>query len=176
MTFADQIRIININVNGFRIKETQIKKYIAEIGNNSIFAISDTRLTKNARISKIPGYSMLREDRTYNGNMATAGGIAIIVPQNWTCHTINVKPAVDHCESLTIVVTPKGVNCKPFILSTIYNHPGYHLPAQFITDIKNYQFNGKQLPLLIVGDQNSPHQAFGSRTTNEFGCSLYQTI
>ena len=163
-------------MNGFRSKEAQIRRLISEEGNNCIWALNDTRLHKNIQLAKIPGYSMVREDKTYNTQMATAGGVALIVPQNWSCHRVNITPLSNQCESLSVIVTPAGGSAKPFKLSTLYNHPGNHISAQFISNLKNYLFNGKSLPLLVVGDLNSPHQSFGSRTSNEYGSSLLQII
>ena len=143
-------------------------------GKNCIFALNDTRLHKNTQLARIPGYTMIREDKDYNSIMATAGGVAFIIPQNWSCHRVNIRPIGDNCESLTVIITPIGE--KPFKLNTMYNHPGHHVSSQFIKDLKNLQFNDKNLPLLILGDLNSPHQSFGSRTTNEYGKSLLQII
>ena len=123
-----------------------------------------------------PGYSIVREDKIYNGPTATAGGVALLVPQDWSCLKVNIQPTGDQCESLTVIVTPIGENAKSFKLNTLYNHPGNHISPTFITNLKNHLSNGKNLPLLIVGDLNCPHQAFGSRTTNEYGNSLLQII
>ena len=163
------MKIININVNGYRSKESEIRRFIEGQGANCIFALNDTRLREDTKIARIRGYSMIREDKNYNGTVATAGGVAFFVPHNWPSHKVNIRPAGTQCESLTIIVSPLGENAKPFTLSTVYNHPGNYVAAQFITDLKNTLFNGKRLPLLIVGDLNSPHQSFGSRTTNEYG-------
>ena len=146
------------------------------MGKNCIFALNDTRLSLNVHVTNIPGYSMVREDKIYNGPTATAGGVALLVPQDWSCLKVNIQPTGDQCESLTVIVTPIGENAKSFKLNTLYNHPGNHISPTFITNLKNHLSNGKNLPLLIVGDLNCPHQAFGSRTTNEYGNSLLQII
>ena len=119
---------------------------------------------------------MLREDKLYNSPMATAGGVAFLVPQRWSCHKVNLNPVGAGCEALMIILTPAGENAKTFKLCTMYNHPGHHISPKFITHLKAYQFNGKSLPMLLVGDLNSPHHAFGSRLTNEFGSSLLQVM
>ena len=79
---------------------------------------------------------MIREDKNYNGAMATAGGVAILIPQNWSCNRVNIRLPGNHCESLTVIVTPAGVNTNPFKLNTTYNHPGNHISPQFIVDLK----------------------------------------
>ena len=119
---------------------------------------------------------MVRTDKNYNGTMATAGGVAIFVPQDWSCLEVDIRPLGNHCESLTVVITPSGESATAFILNTMYNHPGNHISPQFISDLKNYRCNGQRLPLMITGDLNSPHTAFGSRTINEYGSSLFQII
>lgn len=173
--FADNIKIIGVNVNGFRARESQIRKYIMEQGDNCVFALSDTRLKENITVRNIPGYSMLREDREYTTEMATAGGVALLLPQTWTCLKSRNVLSGSNCESITAIIVPVG-NGKPFILSAAYNHPGNYIPQHYFKDLKNLMFNGQSLPTLIVGDLNCPHQAFGSRTTNEFGSRLLQTI
>ena len=119
---------------------------------------------------------MVRQDKTYSGKTATAGGVAILVPQDWSCLKVNISPTGDHFESLTVIITPARNNAKPFKLATMYNHPGNHISPQFIANLKNYLSNGRSLPLLLVGDLNCPNQSFGSRTTNEYGNSFLQII
>ena len=118
---------------------------------------------------------MLREDRQYTSDMATAGGVALLLPQSWTCLRARNVTSGSNCESITAIIIPAGES-KPFKLSAGYNHPGNYLPQQFFTNIRNLMFNGQLLPTLIIGDLNCPHQAFGSRTTNEFGSRLLQTV
>ena len=119
---------------------------------------------------------MIREDKICQNIMATAGGVAFIIPKKWSCLKIDLKTTGLSYEALAVIIIPSGTNPKPFKLLSVYNHPGNHFPHQLLTEYKNITFNGKELPGLLLGDLNCPHTAFGSRTTNEFGSRLLQAL
>ena len=99
-TFSDSIRIISANVNGFRAREGEIRRLLENQGNNCIMALSDTRLKEEILVREIEGYSMIRKDRKYTTSMATAGGVALIIPKNWSCRQVNLNTVGDHFEAL----------------------------------------------------------------------------
>ena len=175
----DSMKIICINVNGIRTRENELKRYIQQQGQNCVIALSDTRLSKDTNINSIEGYTMLRNDKiTKNPNvpMATAGGVALLVPCRWTCQRVMINYKGDNIEALAAIVLPQGENSQPIKVMSVYNHPENHFPLELITEFKNMKFNGNHLPGLIVGDFNCPHVAFGSRTTNGYGSKLLQNI
>ena len=174
-TFADKIKIINVNVNGFRARESQLRNYVSEQGEHCLFSFSDTRLKESIKVKNFKGYTLLRADKVYASEMATAGGVALLVPEKWTIKKIAGISSGDHCESLTSVIIPPGNN-NQFLLSIVYNHPGNHLPQHFLSSVNNTTFNNKKLPCLVIGDLNCPHHAFNSRTSNEYGSRLLQLI
>ena len=176
ITFADKIKVTTINVNGYRTRESQVRKYISENGRNSILALSDTRLTKSIKVQEIPGYAMIRKDKISNTVMATAGGVLLIIPNRWSCLSINLVTTGDHFEAVAAIVLPTGRGCKPLKILCIYNHPGHHFPGNIITEFKNMTFNGREIPGFILGDLNCPNVAFGSRVSNEFGNKLLQLL
>ena len=176
MTFADKIKVISINVNGFRARENQLRKFISEQGENQIIAISDTRLSESTVVKDIDKFSLLRTDKERHCQMATAGGVGLIVPKSWSCLKISLKCTGDHIEAIAAIILPKGQNCQPIKIMGLCNHPGHYISQQLLTEFKNITFNGKNLPGLITGDFNSPHVVFGSRTTNEFGSKLVQIL
>ena len=176
ITFADKIKVTAINVNGYRTRESQVRKYISENGRNSILALSDTRLTKSIKVQEIPGYAMIRKDKISNTVMATAGGVLLIIPNRWSCLSINLVTTGDHFEAVAAIVLPTGRGCKPLKILCIYNHPGHHFPGNIITEFKNMTFNGREIPGFILGDLNCPNVAFGSRVSNEFGNKLLQLL
>ena len=108
--------------------------------------------------------------------MATAGGVALIVPKRWACVRVPLSARGDNFEAMAVVLLPPDSNSQPFKLLCIYDHPGDYFPPTIISDFKNKTFNGKAIGGLIVGDMNCPHAAFGSQTTNEFGLCLLQTL
>ena len=176
IAFADKIKIVSINVNGFRARENQLRKFISEQGDNQIIAISDTRFSESTVVKDIDNYSLLRTDKERHCQMATAGGVGLIVPKTWSCLRIKLKCTGEHIEAIAAIILPKDLNCQPIKVMGLYNHPGHYIPQQLLSEFKKITFNGKNLPGLITGDFNSPHAVFGSRTTNEFGNKLVQML
>ena len=176
----NDVKIISINVNGLRTRESDLTRFIDEEGENCIYALSDTRLTKDTNIRRIEGYSMLRSDRVIQGPMphraATAGGVAILVPSKWTCQQVKINFKGDGIEVVAAIIFPSGQNCQPLKLMSIYNHPGNHFPVELFQEFKDIRFNKNSVNGLIVGDYNCPHMAMGSRTSNEFGNKLIQNL
>ena len=161
------IKIVTINVNGFRSREKELRRFIQETGSNCVYALNDTRLTENVVISQIQGFSMLRYDRPLDNAMATAGGVALLIPDTWTCLSFDLKTTGDHFEALAAIILPAGTNSYPFKILSIYNHQKKHFPPGIIHEFKTLMFNGSPVPGVLVGDLNCPHSAFGSRTSNE---------
>ena len=173
VTFNRNIKIVQINVNGFASRRRQLCSFIENQG-DCILLINDTRLREKSRASDLPGYCMIRLDRKYPDSSATAGGVAIAVPQKWVCHRVDFSFKSDTNESLmAVIIAPGG---KPIKVGTCYNKPGKYFPSQLLKEFTELTFNGKKVPGIFAGDLNCPHQAFGSRITNEFGKSLLQSI
>ena len=119
---------------------------------------------------------MIRTDKESSHSMATAGGVAIIIPKNWSCTQQNVTTKSDNLEAISAILVPPDQNIPPLKIMCIYNHPGHYLPHSIISEFKNTTFNGKSVKGFLLGDLNCPHAAFGSRTTNEFGNRLLQQL
>ena len=107
VTFSRNIKIVQINVNGFASRRSQLCSFIENQG-DCILLINDTRLKEKSRSSDLPGYSMIRFDRNYFDSSATAGGVAIAVPQKWVCHRVDFVFKSDTHEGLMAVVIPPG--------------------------------------------------------------------
>ena len=173
---ANLLNIISFNVNGLRTREPQLRNFMSKQVGNNIFALCDTRLTDHINLPDISGYTMLRRDKKQQSVMATAGGVALIVPSTWGCVNVDLKTSGDNFEALAVVLLPPGSNSRPLKLMVVYNHPGNYLPLELIKEFKAVTYNGILVPGFLVGDLNSPHAAFGSRTSNEFGNKLLQNI
>ena len=122
---------------------------------------------------------MLRNDKITKDPsvpMATAGGVALLIPCKWTCQRVKINHKGDNIEVLAAIILPQGENSRPIKVMSVYNHPENHFPLELITEFKNMRFNGRAIPGLILGDFNCPHAAFGSRTTNGYGSKLLQNI
>ena len=119
---------------------------------------------------------MLRKDKDSASAMATAGGVALLIPKAWSSTEIKLNSVGDGFEAVAAVILPNEKEAKPFVILCLYNHPGFHLPQSILAEFKKISFNGNQLAGLLVGDLNCPHTAFGSRTTNVFGNKLVQML
>ena len=108
--------------------------------------------------------------------MATAGGVALLIPKKWSSIEVKLKTKGQGFEAVAAVILPNDEGAHPFKIMGVYNHPGFHLPQELLSEFRNITFNNNQLAGFIVGDLNCPHTAFGSRTTNEFGKSLLQMV
>ena len=172
----DSIKIISINVNGLRTREPELARFINQEGDNCIYAISDTRLSQDTNIRSIKDYTIVREDRVMSGPMATAGGVALLIPSKWRCQRVKLNLKKDSIEALAAIIFPSGENCLPIKIMSIYNHPGNHFPTELLNEFKGISLNGRDISGVIVGDFNCPNLAFGSRTTNEFGSKLLQNL
>ena len=176
VTFNEKIQIISVNVNGYRAREAEIREFMETKGGNCVLAISDSRLKPDTQVRALRGYTMLRTDKVCTSTMATAGGVAILIPEKWSSAEVKLRTNNHGCETVAAVVLPDTEEAQPFKIMCTYNHPGSYLPIEILTEFKNITFNGTQLPGFLVGDLNCPHAAFGSRTTNEFGNSLLQML
>ena len=174
--FSDKIQITSINVNGYRAREAEIKKFIETKGESCLLAISDSRLKADTQVHAIKGYSMIRSDKVSTSTMATAGGVAILIPKKWSTIEVKLRASGPGFEAVAAVILPDAEEAHPFKIMCTYNHPGNYLPLELLTEFKNITFNGTQLAGFFMGDLNCPHAAFGSRTTNEFGNNLLQML
>ena len=175
-TFSERIKVISVNVNGYRTREPEIRKLLGENGENCLLAISDTRLREELQIPEIIGYSMFRKDKDSVSAMATAGGVALLIPKSWSSVEVKLKTIGEGFEAVAAIVLPSVEEATPFKILCIYNHPGHEIPLSLLTEFKNITFNGSHPAGLLVGDLNCPHAAFGSRTTNACGNKLLQML
>lgn len=69
-------------------------------------ALTDTRFKEETVIRGITGYSMLRCDKKTTNTIAPAGGVALIIPNSWSCTKVNLKTSADHFEALAVILLP----------------------------------------------------------------------
>ena len=174
--FSNRIKIISINVNGYRSREAEIRRFLEANGRNCLIAISDTRLKSDTQVQVIEEFTMTRIDKAYTSPMATAGGVAILIPNKWSSIEVKLKTKGQGFEAVAAIILPNEEEAHPFKILCVYNHPGHYLPQELLTEFRNITFNNNQLAGFLVGDLNCPHTAFGSRTSNEFGNSLLQMV
>ena len=176
VAFSEKIQIVSANVNGYRTRENEIRNYLRNKGNKCVLALSDTRLKGETLVRDLEGYTMIRNDRIYKDTMATAGGVALIVPKEWTCTRVQLKTTGEDFEAIAAIIIPSHSNSPPIKVLCIYNHPNAHFPPGIFTEFKDIRFNGSAVGGLLVGDLNCPHPSFGSRTTNDFGSRLLNLL
>ena len=119
---------------------------------------------------------MIRNDRETQSVMATAGGVALLIPKEWSCKSVQLKTTGDQYEAIAAVIFPPGNNSNPFKIVAVYNHRGNHFPPGLLAEFKGICFDGKSIPGVLVGDINCPHSVFGSRTSNEYGAKFVQLL
>ena len=118
---------------------------------------------------------MIRADKETCQTMATAGGVALMIPDKWTCVQQDLAKGNDF-EALAAILLSPEADHQPMKIVVIYNHPGHHLPEILLKQFKEISFNGHETGGFIVGDLNCPHAVFGSRTSNEFGSRLIRNL
>ena len=162
-------------MNGFRAREAELRKYLENQKSDCVLALCDTRLKSETEIRSFDGYCMMREDKEETQNTATAGGVALVVPNGWSCVQKTLTKGNGY-EALAATILSTAANQPPFKIVVIYNHPGHYITDSIVREFKEITFNGEDIGGFIVGDLNCPHAAFGSRTTNEYGNRLLQLI
>ncbi|KYN18880.1 hypothetical protein ALC57_08799, partial [Trachymyrmex cornetzi] len=72
------------------------------------------------------------------------------------------------------VVRIECLTSEPVIIVNVYRHPGQRTPASFFRSLLNSLQGYKNL--IILGDLNAHHPAWGSRTYSNSGRTLHQII
>ena len=175
VTFSDRLRIISVNVNGYRTREPEIKRLAEKYEHNSILALSDTRLKKDIEV-RLPRFNILRYDKAPTATMATAGGVMLAIPEKWICKRVDLRSIGQEFECVAAIISPAAPGSKPFKLMCVYNHPNHHFPANLLREFNQITFNGSNIGGFLVGDLNCAHTAFGSRTSNSFGNRFLQLL
>ena len=131
VAFSEKIQIVSANVNGFRTRENEIRNYLRNKGNKCVLALSDTRLKGETLVRDLEGYKMIRNDRIYKDTMATAGGVALIVPKEWTCTRVQLKTTGEDFEAIAAIIIPSHSNSPPIkvllhLQSSQCSFPAWH--------------------------------------------------
>ena len=172
---SKKTKIVTINVNGLRARELELRTYLENQDCDCVLALCDTRLKRETEIRNFHGYRMIRVDKEETHTAATAGGVALLVPNDWSCVQKSISNG-NGFEALAATLHGPARDQPPFKIIVMYNHPGHHISASIFRELKEITFNGQDIGGFIVGDFNCPHASFGSRTTNEYGNSLIQSL
>jgi hypothetical protein len=173
--FTLSIAVVTIDVNGLRSRLSELRNLISKLNDiydDTVYILNDTRLNPLIPNINIEKYSSFRCDK--NTFDSSAGGVAILVPSTWTTEETNIDDARNGYEAKGIITSPPG--CEPIKICTIYNHPGHHVSNEVIKKFVDLRYNNKPVKGLLCGNLNSPHEAFSSRFSNEFGNSLLNLV
>ena len=148
--------ITHINVNGFRARKAELVLHLKKYKPDFV-TLNETKLSEKTK-GYIPGYEMVRRDRTSRG-----GGVAILIKKEIafnTLHTSDIK-----AETVAITFKQRG---QTIALATVYNPPGHIAKVEtlkYLTD--------KYEHCLITGDFNSRHAFFGNEKSDTAGDALF---
>ena len=63
----EPIKIVNINVNGFRSRLSELRQFMNSSNDNIVYAFNDTRLTSHCKNIYLPGYQIISEAALQTG-------------------------------------------------------------------------------------------------------------
>lgn len=146
--------ILQLNCNGLRFKIHEVIHFMTS-NNISIAAIQETKLNQNVVNLSVPGYDIVRQDRSHNNG----GGLAFIVQEDvqYYCCNLPNPPSTD------VTIEQQGITVimgtDRMCLVNLYIPPSSSCPPGYKANI-NHLLQLKQC--LILGDVNAHHQAWYS--------------
>lgn len=135
---TDLLRILAWNSNSIRYKLLELELYNQK-ENFDIICLSETKLDKDYKNLKLPGYSCYRQDRNSDG-----GGVAILIKSN-----------IPHCEfqvpnmkSVEVIGVKLKCNTKTFTILSAYKPPKNKLNTSDLNTLFH------QVNPVVLGDLN----------------------
>ena len=123
------LSIIQLNIRGLSSKINDLNhliNHLQTLGQPDILLLCETWLTQNSPSVKIPGYSMVKRNRTSK----KGGGVTILIANHLISRPRDDLALREECESVFVEVklgssqalicsayTPPNTDCKKFILS-----------------------------------------------------------
>lgn len=161
-TSPQQLRIMQFNIQSVKNKIPLLVTYLCD-NNIDICLLNETWLKDSHRL-KVFGYSVYYKNSN-NGH----GGVAILIKNNIKHIPIHTSFFQDIQNIAITVDTSKG----PLTILCVYCPPSStQLRLQRLSTI----INNLSKPLIVSGDFNAHHVAFGCRTTKSRGQVLYDVI
>lgn len=153
------LNLIIWNANGIRNKLHEFIEFI-KARNAHIIMLTETRLKQHNRFY-LPGYTVFREDE-----ISPRRGILLAV-RNELKPIQNALPNTGHLEALSISIqTLRGL----LNIICVYNSPAGARPLDIKILRTLFQTNNQ---IIIGGDLNARHIAWGCRSCNDNGRKLY---
>ena len=158
------LNIVHFNPDGIRGRQSNILNYIEKIYQEitHVIAVSETHLKPNQHLS-LGNFIPIRKDRTQKRK----GGVAFFINNRIEFTINNWFNKYPNLEALSVKISPREATRAPIDLMVYYNPPPKVIDKR-IFEIINRNSNN----VVIVGDLNSPHATFGSRTTTYSGIEL----
>ena len=146
--------IIQWNICGIRNKKKELL-HLANSHEASIIALQET-LQQTKYLYKIPGYTVIGKDGTYNRR--NHGGVALYIHQDVPHSPI---PLTTSIQAVAAVVHLK----TKVTICNIYNSRSHQLS---VNDLNNL-YNQLPQPCIILGDFNAYHLLWGCQRTDDRG-------
>ncbi|XP_018359706.1 PREDICTED: uncharacterized protein LOC108758958, partial [Trachymyrmex cornetzi] len=121
------------------------------------------------KVINIKGFNAYRKDITHPGDR----GICTLVRADIKSELV-VLQNTEHPSVEFNAVRIECLTSEPVIIVNVYRHPGQRTPASFFRSLLNSLQGYKNL--IILGDFNAHHPAWGSRTHSSSGRTLHQLI
>ncbi|XP_018374746.1 PREDICTED: RNA-directed DNA polymerase from mobile element jockey-like [Trachymyrmex cornetzi] len=133
-----------------------------------VLCIQETLLKNNNAIN-IKGFNVYRKDITHPGDR----GICTLVRADIKSELV-VLQNIEHPSVEFNAVRIECLTSEPVIIVNVYRHLGQRTPASFFRSLLNSLQGYKNL--IILGDFNAHHPAWGSGTHSSSGRTLHQII
>ena len=163
-TETNSHNIIQWNCQGMRAKKEELI-YLIDSYKPSAFALQETMLGNIA--FSLSGYTVYNRSGHYNRK--SHGGVAICI-HNSIPHTQFI---LQHTETQIIAV--KVTLDKPILICSIYISRSHRVNIPELTSLMT-QLTTQNLPILLLGDFNAYHTAWGSDRSDQRGVTIFDFI
>lgn len=162
-----EYKVMFWNARGVRNKLFELSNLILT-DDLDIIAVNETFLDQNITLPSLPGYNVVRFDKTNH-----SGGLMFIIKNSINFTELDCNPTqLFECAAIKIAAS------TPFVLIVIYRPGGSGaqalLDSHFQRDLLNLCSNN--LPFFLVGDLNAKHRAWNCRRSNKAGKLLFNFL
>lgn len=159
----DLLTLGHWNANGLTEKWTELKNFIFA-HNIDVMLVNETKLTKK-KLSSIPGYIVIRQDRPGN----TAGGGLLIIIKNTINYQETNKTNLSTIEAL-------GIKINYIIVYSVYIRPTIDNKLNKINKQELGQLINSSTSVILMGDFNSKHTFWNCKANNYNGKLIYEYV
>lgn len=146
------------NADGVTPKRNELEEFVNRYSLDLV-TINETWLKASSKF-KLANFTTYRADRLGDG-----GGTAILVKKNLKHYEEAKIEGMEHVEANCVVLQTSTGNVR---IISAYARPGTRLPTKDLDIL----FKSTNTPTIVLGDLNSKHPAWNSRTWNKKGMTL----